>query len=78
MVATFVIARKIYQFEIKDSEIQKYPLCLGNISGDCSAYSMKKKKKKKKNTPGLNGYVYDFSVDYRALILLILPIFINI
>ena len=48
MVATFVIARKIYQFEIKDSEIQKYPLCLGNISGDCSAYSMKKKKKKKK------------------------------
>ena len=76
MVATFVIARKIYQFEIKDSEIQKYPLCLGNISGDCSVYSMKKKKKK--NTPGLNGYVYDFSVDYRALILLILPIFINI
>ena len=50
MVATFVIARKIYQFEIKDSEIQKYPLCLGNISGDCSAYSMKKKKKKKKKT----------------------------
>ena len=49
MVATFVIARKIYQFEIKDSEIQKYPLCLGNISGDCSAYSMKKKKKKKKH-----------------------------
>ena len=47
MVATFVIARKIYQFEIKDSEIQKYLLCLGNISGDCSAYSMKKKKKKK-------------------------------
>ena len=33
-------------------------MCLGNISGDFSANNMKK--------TGLNGCVYDFSVDYRA------------
>ena len=33
------------------------PICLGNISKDCSADNMKK--------TGLNGYVYEFSVDYR-------------
>ena len=32
------------------------PLCLGNISKDWSADSMKK--------TGLNGYVYEFNVDY--------------
>ena len=30
----FVNATKIDQFKAKDSEIKKYPLCLGNISGD--------------------------------------------
>ena len=34
-------------------------MCLGNISGDFSANNMKKKT-------GLNGSVYDFSVDYRT------------
>ena len=34
------------------------PLCLGNISKDFSVDNMKK--------TGLNGYVYDFSVDYNA------------
>ena len=34
-----------------------YPLCLGNISKYLSVNNMKKKT-------GLNGYVYDFSVDY--------------
>ena len=42
----FVNATKIYQFKVKDSEIKNYPLCLGNISGDFSAYNMKKKKKR--------------------------------
>ena len=37
---------------------KKYLFCLGNISGDFSARNMKK--------PGLNGCVYEFSVDYRA------------
>ena len=43
----FVNATKIYQFKAKDSEIKKYPLCLGNISGDFLANNMIK--------IGLNG-----------------------
>ena len=35
------------------------PLCLGKISKDWSVYNMKK--------DGVNGYVYDFSVDYDAI-----------
>ena len=54
----FLNATKIYQFKAKDSEIEKYPLCLGNISRDFSANNMKK--------TGLNWCKYDFSVDYRA------------
>ena len=34
-------------------------MCLGNISGDFPANNMKKKT-------GLNGCVYNFSIDYRA------------
>ena len=55
----FVNATKIYQFRAKDSEIKKCPFCLGNILGHFSANNMEK--------TGLNGYVYDFSVDYRAV-----------
>ena len=51
-----VNATTIYQFKGKDTEIKKYALCLGNISGDFSAYNMKK--------TGLNGCVCNFSVDY--------------
>ena len=42
----FVIAAKIYQFKAKDPEIKKYPLCLGNISGDFTTNKMKKNKTK--------------------------------
>ena len=55
----FVKATKIYQFKTKDSEIKKYLLCLGNISGVFSANNMKKKT-------GLNGCMYDIYVDHRA------------
>ena len=55
----FVNATKIYQFKAKNSEIKKYLLCLGNISGNFSANNMKK--------AGLNGCVYDSSVDYKTL-----------
>ena len=48
-VFLFVNATKIYQFKAKDSEIKKYLLCLGNISGVFSANIMKTKKKQKKN-----------------------------
>ena len=55
----FVNGTKIYQFKAKDSEIVASPLLLGNISKDFSVNNMKK--------TGLNGYVYDFSVDYDAI-----------
>ena len=47
------------KFNSKDSESVANPLCLGNISKDWSADNMKK--------TGLNGYVYEFNVDYRAI-----------
>ena len=55
----FVNGAEINKFKAKDSEIAVTPLCLGNISKGCSVDNMKK--------PGLNGYVYDFSVDYDAI-----------
>ena len=41
------------------SEIVTTSLCLGNISKDFSVYNMKK--------TALNGYFYDFSVDFDAI-----------
>ena len=55
----FVNGTEIHKFKAKDSEIVTNPLCLGNISKDFSIYDMKK--------TGLNGCVYDFSVDYDAI-----------
>ena len=55
----FVNSTEIHKFKAKDSEIMVSPLCLGNISKDFSVNNMKK--------TGLNGYVYDFSVDYDAI-----------
>ena len=51
----FVSATKIYQLKANDSEIKKNPLWLGILKGS-TAINMKK--------TGLNGYVYEFSVDY--------------
>ena len=50
---------QIHKFKSKGSEIVATPLCLGNISKEFSVDNMKK--------TGLNGYVYDFSVDYDAI-----------
>ena len=55
----FVNDTEIYKCKAKDSEIVTTPLCLGNISKDFSVDNMKK--------TGLNGYVYDFSVDYDTI-----------
>ena len=55
-----VNGREIIKSETKDSEIAVNPLCLGNISKDFSLDNMKK--------TGLNGYVYNFSVDYDAIV----------
>ena len=55
----FVNGTEIHKFKAKDSEIAATPLCLGNISKNFSVDNMKK--------TGLNGYFYDFSVDYDAI-----------
>ena len=52
----FLNGIEIYKFKAKDSEIVASPLPSGNISKDWSIDNMKK--------VGLNGYIYDFSVDY--------------
>ena len=54
----FVNSTKIIKFKAKDSNIIVIPLCLGNISKEWSVDNIK--------DAGLNGYVYDFSVDYDA------------
>ena len=41
-------------------------MCLGNISGDLSVNNMKKKKRKQDEM-----VVYDFSVDYKVLKILV-------
>ena len=55
----FVNGTEIYKFKAKDSKIVASPLCLGNISKNWSTDNML--------ITGLNGYVYDFSVDYDAI-----------
>ena len=55
----FVNGTEIHKFKAKDSEIVASPLCLGNISKDFSVDNMKETE--------LNGYVYNFSVDYDAI-----------
>ena len=55
----FVNGTKIIKFKAKDSETVATPLCLGNISRGWSVDNMR-------NT-GLNGFVYDFNVDFDAI-----------
>ena len=55
----FVNGTKTIKSKAKDSEIVTTLLCLENISKDWSIYNMK--------DTGLNGYVYDFSIDYDAI-----------
>ena len=55
----FVNDTEIIKFKAKYSEIVATPLCLGNITKELYEGNTKK--------IGLNGYVYDFSVDYDAI-----------
>ena len=55
----FVNGTEVHKFKAKDSEIVTTPLCLENISKDVPVDSMKQ--------TGLDGYIYDFSVDYDAI-----------
>ena len=59
----FVNGIEIIKFKAKVSEILKYPLCLGNISKNVSVNNMLDTR--------LYGWVYDFSVDYDLLQLMI-------
>ena len=54
----FVNATKTF-WKAKDSEIKKYPLCLGNFQKTFFVDNMKK--------TGLNGYVYNFNIDYNTI-----------
>ena len=65
----FVNGTEIYKFKAKNSEIVVGPLCLRNISEDWSVDNMKK--------TGFTGYVYNFSVDYEAIAVNDIKIFIN-
>ena len=56
----FVNGREIHKFIAKGSEITATPLYLGNTSNYFSVDNMNKETR-------LNGYVYDFSVDYDAI-----------
>ena len=55
----FVNGVGIQKLKAKDPEINAIPLWLGNISNNFSVDHAKK--------TGLNGYVYNFSVDYHAI-----------
>ena len=55
----FVNGTEIIKFKARDSETATHPLCLGNISKSWSVVNMRK--------TWLNGYVYDFSVDYDGI-----------
>ena len=52
----FFNGKETHKFKAKDSEIVATPSCLGSISKDWTVDNMKQ--------TGLNGYIYDFSVDY--------------
>ena len=55
----FVTGVQIIKLKAEGSKVLTTPLNLGSISKDFSVDDMKKS--------GLNGYVYDFSVDYDAI-----------
>ena len=56
---SFVNVTEIIKFKAKGTDIVQTPLCLGSISKDFSVGNTKK--------AGLNGYFFDFSVDYDAI-----------
>ena len=55
----FLNSKEIHKFNRKNFEILPNPLCLGSMSKSFSAEYIKK--------TGLDGYVYDVSVDYWAV-----------
>ena len=60
IVSYLLNGKEIHKFKAKDTEIVVTPLYLGNVLKDWSVDNIKK--------TGLNGYIYDFSVDYNAVL----------
>ena len=60
----YLLIASIYQFKSRSCELDAYSLFLRNISKDFTVDNMIKS--------GLHGYVYDFSIDMEALMLMIL------
>ena len=58
-IYSFVNSKQIHKFREKDSEIVATPLCVENASKDWTVDNME--------MTGLNGYVYDFRVDYNVI-----------
>ena len=56
IVVYFLMVQKFINLRQKILRLLQLHYCLGNISKDWSVNNMK--------DTGLNGYVYDFSVDY--------------
>ena len=59
IVIYLLMAQKFINLKQRILRLQKLYLCLGNISKDWSVDNTKKTR--------LNGYVYDFSVDYDGI-----------
>ena len=59
-VTCLLMVKKFINLQQKNSQINPHELCLGNISKDCSIDNMKK--------TSIKGYVFDFSVDYDAIV----------
>ena len=55
----FANSKESHRFKTKDSEIVETPIRLGNILKDSSINKML--------LTGLKEYIYDFSVNYRAI-----------
>ena len=63
----FVNVLKLYQYKTKRSETKPYPFYLENIFKCFAANNTKKKKKEREKKKWLNGYAYNFSVDYNII-----------
>ena len=55
----FVNGKEVTKFKAENSELMKYPMCLGDLSKDYTENSRK--------DTGLYGNICDFSVDYTAI-----------
>ena len=60
IVIYLLLVQKLLSLKQSNSEIVANPSCLGSVSRDFSVDNIKK--------TGLIGYVYDFSIDFNAIV----------